>query len=134
MALEDLLTRLESQMTDTPATSCNSLGVSVKPAPNKACTLDTADTSQNISAKDFSLFSTRQYRSGARVEFRVTFEHAVDRAVVTTCIDCQYFARPGKSDGYCVRREDLPPAYGENHPLRRLPADRGMTCNQLRRN
>lgn len=46
------------------------------------------------------------------------------------CSDCQHFARPGKSDGYCGGRDDLPPAYGENHPLRRLPADRGASCDQ----
>jgi hypothetical protein len=46
------------------------------------------------------------------------------------CPDCQHFARPGKSDGYCSGRDDLPLAYGENHPLRRLPADRGASCDQ----
>jgi hypothetical protein len=54
----------------------------------------------------------------------------VDRSIVTACPDCQHFARPGKSDGYCGGRDDLPLAYGENHPLRRLPADRGASCDQ----
>lgn len=49
---------------------------------------------------------------------------------VTACRDCQHFARPGKSDGYCSGRDDLPLAYGANHPLRRLPADRGASCSQ----
>ena len=49
---------------------------------------------------------------------------------VKACPDCQHFARPGKSDGYCGGRDDLPLAYGENHPLRRLPADRGASCDQ----
>jgi hypothetical protein len=49
---------------------------------------------------------------------------------VKACPDCQHFARPGKSDGYCSGRDDLPLAYGSNHPLRRLPVDRGASCDQ----
>ena len=52
----------------------------------------------------------------------------VDRSIVTACPDCQHFARPGKSDGYCGGRKDLPRAYGAGHPLRRLPADNGENC------
>ena len=58
----------------------------------------------------------------------------VDRNIVTACPGCQHFARPGKSDGYCGGRDDLPFAYGANHPLRRLPADRGASCNQWQGN
>lgn len=46
MALADLLTRLERR-TATPDTPCNPGGVSAKPAPLKACTLDTHETPQN---------------------------------------------------------------------------------------
>lgn len=49
---------------------------------------------------------------------------------VKACRCCQHHARPGKSEGYCSGRDDLPLAYGVNHPLRRLPADRGAACNQ----
>ena len=49
---------------------------------------------------------------------------------VKACRCCQYFARPGKSEGYCSVRDDLPLAYGVNHPLRRLPADGGASCKQ----
>ena len=49
---------------------------------------------------------------------------------VKACRCCQYFARPGKSEGYCSGRDDLPLTYGVNHPLRRLPADRGASCTQ----
>lgn len=49
---------------------------------------------------------------------------------VKACRCCQHFARPGKSEGYCGWRDDLPLAYGVNHPLRRLPADRGASCDQ----
>ena len=52
----------------------------------------------------------------------------VDRSIVTACPDCQHFARPGLSAGYCGGRDDLPLAYGENHPLRQLPANRGASC------
>jgi hypothetical protein len=49
---------------------------------------------------------------------------------VMSCVNCQHYARPGKSAGYCSRRDDLPLAYGANHPLRRLPPDPGASCNQ----
>ena len=49
---------------------------------------------------------------------------------VKACPTCRHFARPGKADGYCSGRDDLPLAYGANHPLRRLPADRGASCEQ----
>lgn len=48
------------------------------------------------------------------------------------CFTCASFARPGLSGGYCGGRDDLPRAYGENHPLRRLPDDRGATCKEWR--
>lgn len=45
------------------------------------------------------------------------------------CRDCAHFRRPGKSDGYCAGdREDLPRAYGDHHPLRKLPEDGGENC------
>jgi hypothetical protein len=48
---------------------------------------------------------------------------------IQRCRDCKHFAQPGKADGYCGGRQDLPSAYGVNHPLRRLPADGGTTCH-----
>ena len=50
--------------------------------------------------------------------------------VERACVDCEHFARPGLSDGYCGGRDDLPPAYGANHPLRELPGDGGASCDQ----
>lgn len=50
MALADLLERLERR-TDTPDTPSNPGGVSEKPAPILACTLDTPDTSQNSNSE-----------------------------------------------------------------------------------
>jgi hypothetical protein len=48
-----------------------------------------------------------------------------------SCPSCTHFRRPGYSAGYCgspERRADLPPAYGEGHPLRQLPDDQGKSC------
>lgn len=46
------------------------------------------------------------------------------------CKGCIHMKRPGLADGYCNNplRSDLPPAYGLNHPLRRLPANGGRDC------
>lgn len=52
----------------------------------------------------------------------------VSVAVVRCCNSCRHCATPGRSAGYCAGREDLPPAYGINHPLRKLPADAGVSC------
>lgn len=49
-------------------------------------------------------------------------------AHAASCRTCRHLGRPGLSAGYCGGRDDLPPAYGPGHPLRRLPADRGATC------
>ena len=47
------------------------------------------------------------------------------------CWWCAHIRRPGMADvGYCSVREDLPRAYGPNHPLRQLPADGGVSCEQ----
>ena len=44
------------------------------------------------------------------------------------CKACAHYAHPGMAAGYCSARTDLPLAYGQNHPLRRLPADAGADC------
>lgn len=45
------------------------------------------------------------------------------------CSICRHLKRPGLSAGYCSGgRDDLPGAYGPNHPLRRLPDDQGVNC------
>lgn len=70
----------------------------------------------------------REYKVEIISELWAAANDQADKA----CVECQHFARPGKSDGYCSRRGDLPPAYGANHPLRRLPADGGASCKQWR--
>lgn len=47
---------------------------------------------------------------------------------VQACKSCRHLARPGRADGYCAERADLPHAYGGDHPLHRLPADGGANC------
>lgn len=45
------------------------------------------------------------------------------------CRTCRHRATPGRVDpGYCAQRDDLPLAYGRDHPLHRLPADGGTDC------
>lgn len=44
MGLDALLATMETRRADTPDTPCNPVEVSAKPAPIKACTLDTPDT------------------------------------------------------------------------------------------
>lgn len=44
------------------------------------------------------------------------------------CQWCAHLRKPGAASGYCSVREDLPPAYGDNHPLRICPADGGASC------
>lgn len=39
-----------------------------------------------------------------------------------SCRGCAHLKRPGRVDaGYCAGRTDLPPAYGDGHPLRKIP-------------
>ena len=50
---------------------------------------------------------------------------------VAQCTTCKHLKKPGKSSGYCGGgREDLPKAYGANHPLRKLPQNRGANCEK----
>lgn len=47
-----------------------------------------------------------------------------------TCRNCAHWQRLKMGATYCSSaRPDLAPAYGQSHPLRRLPADNGATCN-----
>lgn len=53
-------------------------------------------------------------------------------ALVQCCADCEHFRRPGRTDGLCGGRDDLPLHYGPDHPLRVLPADDGRSCAHYR--
>ena len=53
--------------------------------------------------------------------------------VATGCKSCRHLKRPGLSAGYCGGgRDDLLGAYGEHHPLRKLPDDQGESCASYR--
>jgi len=66
----------------------------------------------------------------AVVEELSTDPFAPNIEMIRCCKECRHFATPGLSAGYCGQREDLPPAYGINHPLKRLPSDNGATCSE----
>lgn len=58
----------------------------------------------------------------AAVPFTITVE--------ASCETCQNRTRPGgyPSPFLCGGRADLPPAYGDGHPLRQLPENGGTDC------
>lgn len=60
MGLDDLLSKLESRIADTSNTPYNATGVSVKSSPNKACTPDPSDSSQDFCAEDWAEFNYLQ--------------------------------------------------------------------------
>ena len=53
---------------------------------------------------------------------------------IPQCRTCGNTKRPGQANfpGYCTARPDLAPIYGEGHPLRRLPEDKGTSCTVWR--
>ena len=51
--------------------------------------------------------------------------------VIDSCRFCAHHRRPGIGNRYCGGRPDLPLAYGPGHPLRRLPADLGDSCQSF---
>jgi hypothetical protein len=117
------------QGVDTADTADICLTYQSKPAWIGACTPDTADTSQIIKAGDVAAAPIADMPAKPLSSFQP--ETAVDlSSPAKACPDCRHFARPGKSDGYCGGRDDLPLAYGANHPLRRLPANRGASCSR----
>lgn len=48
----------------------------------------------------------------------------------TGCTSCTHSRKPGGVTRYCSARPDLPPAYGDGHPLRCLPDNDGAKCQQ----
>lgn len=47
------------------------------------------------------------------------------------CSRCQSLHQTPWFISYCIRRTDLKPAYGESHPLRKLPDDHGANCPEF---
>lgn len=66
----------------------------------------------------------RQYIRTHKDEILVALEDG-------NCQRCSHLRRPGASYGYCSAREDLPPAYGDSHPLRICPPDGGQDCESV---
>lgn len=120
MALADLLSRMEGRETDTPDTSCNPPEVSAKPLQDKACTLDTPDTSQNASAEDWALFNAWLFHFTDRDDLLVLFVPAVDHAAALSCYPDAVAAVP-MADGYTHLTADETPEE---------PADDRRTCSQ----
>ena len=64
------------------------------------------------------------------VLFGMPFENG--QINVSECKTCTHYSH---KFAYCSGpRSDLPQAYGKNHPLHRLPADRGASCAVYRVN
>ena len=61
----------------------------------------------------------------AGTQFLVAEMHAR----IGRCYRCRHLTRPGLSDGYCTRRENLVHAYGFMHYL---PPDKGAWCNNFK--
>jgi hypothetical protein len=58
-------------------------------------------------------------KTSPRKARRPPFEQIHERneaSAAKACPDCQHFARPGLSAGYCSRRDDLPLAYARTTP------------------
>ncbi len=55
-------------------------------------------------------------------------QESAQKSAAWGCSTCRHRKRPGLSAGYCSGRDDLPGAYGDHHPLRKLPADQGASC------
>jgi hypothetical protein len=78
MALDDLLSKLESRAADTRDTPSNPPKVSAKPLQDRACTLDASDTPQNIRAEDRVLFNAWLFHFVDRDDLPVTFVPSID--------------------------------------------------------
>lgn len=46
------------------------------------------------------------------------------------CTTCRHLTKPGRSDGNCAERLDLPFTYSPGHPLHDLPTDGGASCTE----
>jgi len=67
---------------------------------------------------------------GQQIGTKLSSAAVITQRVEKSCRRCQHIARPGLSSGHCGGgRHDLPPAYGTDNPLRKLPADNGAACH-----
>ena len=68
-------------------------------------------------------------KAGARQSSQQSTQQSAQQSAAWGCSTCRHRKRPGLSSGYCGGgRDDLLGAYGEHHPLRKLPDDEGASC------
>lgn len=68
-------------------------------------------------------------RAVAHQSAQQSAQKSAQKSAARNCSTCRHRKRPGLSAGYCGGgRDDLPPAYGLHHPLRKLPDDQGASC------
>jgi len=82
-------------------------------------------------ARQSSAQSARQSaQQSARESAKQSAHESAQKSAARNCSTCRHRKRPGRADpGYCGGgRDDLPPAYGLHHPLRKLPDDQGAGC------
>lgn len=87
-------------------------------------------TVERADARQSSAQSARQSaQQSARESAKQSAHESAQKSAARNCSTCRHRKRPGLSAGYCGSgRDDLPAAYGEHHPLRKLPADMGASC------
>lgn len=81
-------------------------------------------------ARQSSAQSARQSaQQSARESAKQSAHESAQKSAARNCSTCRHRKRPGLSAGYCGGgRDDLLGAYGEHHPLRKLPDDQGESC------
>lgn len=68
-------------------------------------------------------------RQSAQQSVQQSAQKPAQKSAARGCSTCRHRKRPGLSSGYCGGgRDDLLGAYGEHHPLRKLPDDQGESC------
>lgn len=154
MALDDLLERLE-QVSGTSGTADVSAAVPASPLPALSGTAGTAGTAQTVTEQcvfahiwllhflDRNPLKVLTAPPASHDQILADYPAAVAAeplapikpeppalGVSQSCRTCRHCKRPGRADpGYCGGgRDDLPDAYGVNHPLRKLPHDGGASC------
>lgn len=79
-----------------------------------------------VEAKDIEMLTL--WANWLEAEAKLAGKPSSDARQPSGCSWCKHLRKPGLSDGYCTERNDLPRAYGDDHPFRTLPADQGRSC------
>ncbi len=99
-----------------------SIGADSTPA-TPATPEDTCNPAEHLDTREAfeERAAIREFDGGQK---RAEAEHAA--RCEAACRHCR--RRQPTGQGYCCGRSDLPPVYGDSHPLRHLPADLGANC------